>query len=207
MKKFLLLLLPLLFIGTYVSAYLSQEQKEAYEWAYSKWITTQPFEKANLNWYITRQALAKMIIKFYESMWWEIVYVSDPNACAFADKTSITEDLKPFAHAVCELWYMWVWVKNFNPKWTVTRAQFGTILSRVMFWEHFDGWTPYYQKHLEGLKNIWIINDISSPSINEKRGDIMVMLKKWYDDIQKDIEDVMKWNNSDGYNITVKEIY
>ena len=78
MKKFILLLLPLLAIS-FTSAYSSQEQKEAYERAYSKWITTQPFEKANLNWYITRQQLAKMLVRFYEARRWEIVYVSDPN--------------------------------------------------------------------------------------------------------------------------------
>jgi cbb3-type cytochrome oxidase subunit 3 len=50
MKKLAFLLcLPLLFIGTFVFAYTSQEQKEAYDWAYSKGITTQPIEKANLN--------------------------------------------------------------------------------------------------------------------------------------------------------------
>ena len=101
MKKLALLLLPLLTVWTFVFAYTSQEQKEAYDWAYSKWITTQPIEKANLNWYITRQALAKMLIRFHESRYWEVKLISDPNACAFLDKASITEDLKTFVHAAC----------------------------------------------------------------------------------------------------------
>ena len=190
MKKFILLLLPLLAIS-FTSAYSSQEQKEAYERAYSKWITTQPFEKANLNWYITRQQLAKMLVRFYEARRWEIVYVSDPNACPFTDKASITEDLKPYVHAACELWYMGVWIKKFNPTWKVTRAQFGTTLSRVMFWWHFDGWTPYYQKHLEWLKNKWIMDNISNPNTNEKRGDIMVILKKANDELDNEIKELM----------------
>jgi hypothetical protein len=191
MKKLALLLFPLLMIGTSVFSYSAQEQKEAYEWAYSKWITIQPLEKANFDWYITRQALSKMLIRFYEARWWEIVYISDPNACAFDDKDSIIEDLRPFVHAACELWYMWVWILNFNPMWTVTRAQFGTTLSRLMFWGHFDWGTPYYKKHLEGLKNSWIMDDISMPDVNEKRWDIMVMLKKANDVLDKEIDQLM----------------
>jgi hypothetical protein len=108
MKKLALLLLPLLTIGTFVFAYTSQEQKEAYDWAYSKGITTMPIEKANLNGYITRQALAKMLVKFHEARYGETVHISDPKACNFADKNSITEDLKEYVHAACEFEYMGV---------------------------------------------------------------------------------------------------
>ena len=41
------------------------ELEKAYQWAYASEITSQsPIEKANLNWYITRAQLAKMISSF-----------------------------------------------------------------------------------------------------------------------------------------------
>ncbi len=206
MKKLALLLLPLLTIGTFVFAYTA-EQKEAYDWAYSKWITTQPLEKADLDWNVTRQALAKMLIRFHESRYWEVKYISDPNACQFLDKGSITEDLKPFVHAACEFELMGVWTKYFNPLWSVTRAQFGTVLSRLLYWGNYDGWNPYYKKHLDALKKHWIMKYIDSPEMLEKRGDIMIMLKRANEVLDKEIEDLMNyWSNSDGYKITVKEI-
>ena len=60
-----------------------------------------------------------------------------------------------------------------------------------MFWWHFDGWTPYYQKHLEWLKNKWIMDNISNPNTNEKRGDIMVILKKANDELDNEIKELM----------------
>ena len=72
--------------------------------------------------------------------------------------------------------------------WNVTRAQFGTTLSRLLYWSNFDGWTPYYQKHLDYLKKKWIMENISNPNINEKRGDIMVMLKNANDELNNEIE-------------------
>ena len=205
MKKLVFLLLPFLLVGSFVFAYTSQEQKEAYDWAYSKGITTQPIEKANLNWYITRQALAKMLVKFHEARYGETVHISDPKACNFADKDKITEDLKEYVHAACEFEYMWVWTKYFNPMWNVTRAQFGTTLSRLLYWSNFDGWTPYYQKHLDYLKKKWIMENISNPNINEKRGDIMVMLKNANDELNNEIEWLIQ-GGSDPLNKLIQEL-
>jgi hypothetical protein len=40
----------------------------------------------------------------------------------------------------------------FQPLLVVTRAQFGTILSRLLYGETLNGGTPYYAKHLQALR-------------------------------------------------------
>ena len=47
----------------------TQEQKEAYEWAYQYRITTQPtIEAANLDGNLTREELAKMLTNYVENL-------------------------------------------------------------------------------------------------------------------------------------------
>jgi hypothetical protein len=50
------------------------------------------------------------------------------------------------------------------------------------------------------------MENISNPNMNEKRGDIMVMLKNANDELDKEIERLMN-NESDPLNMLVKEIY
>jgi hypothetical protein len=53
---------------SYTFAY-TQEEVEAYEWAYMYGITTQPtIEAANLDGNITRQAFAKMVVNYLENV-------------------------------------------------------------------------------------------------------------------------------------------
>ena len=53
------------------------------------------------------------------------------------------------------------------------------------------------------------MNNITSPNTNEKRGDVMVMLKKAYDDIEKELDDVAsgKSSSKDEYKVIINEIY
>ncbi|MBR6908180.1 hypothetical protein IKN40_07010 [bacterium] len=46
---------------------------------------------------------------------------------------------------------------------------------------------------------------IDSPEMLEKRGDIMIMLKRAYEVLDKEIEDLMN-NKSDPLNLLIKEI-
>jgi hypothetical protein len=49
----------------------TQEQHDAYQWAYKYGITTQPtIEAANLDWNLTRQAFAKMVVNYLEKAVW-----------------------------------------------------------------------------------------------------------------------------------------
>ena len=70
---------------------------------------------------------------------------------------------------------MWIWIDNFRPYENVTRSEFWTILSRLVFW--VSDWIPYYQTHLNTLKSNWIMNNID-PSKIEKRGNVLLMLMR-----------------------------
>lgn len=58
---------------------------------------------------------------------------------------------------------------KFNPSDTVTRAQFGTILSRVLRGDRYEGGAKYYTDHLAALKRVGIMTQISNPSMKEVR--------------------------------------
>jgi len=158
------------------------ELKEAYDWAYSKWITTQSIENSRFSSPITRQATAKMIVKFATDVLWKS---PDYNkACQFTDN-DITEDLKPYVTKSCQLDLMWQNTYKFNPMWNVTRAQFWTILSRILWWSQYNvsdsSSTPYYEKHLKALQDAKILWYISDPmNYVETRSNVLLMLLRAY---------------------------
>jgi hypothetical protein len=100
--------------------------------------------------------------------------------CEFSDvsdKLNIQYDL--WVVNSCQLWLMWQWISNFRPYDKVTRGEFGTILSRLLWWDKYNGWNPYYKKHVNQLNIRWIMNNTkNAEKINESRGNVMVMLKR-----------------------------
>lgn len=71
---------------------------------------------------------------------------------------------------------------TFDPNAIVTRAQFGTILSRVIRGSQYNGGNPYYSSHLLALKNENIMTKISNPTkVDEIRGYVMIMMKRAYE--------------------------
>ena len=69
---------------------------------------------------------------------------------------------------------------TFNPKEEVTRAQFGTTLSRLLYGNEYNTKqeSQRYTKHLAALKKSDIITDIKNPNRNELRGRVMLMLMR-----------------------------
>jgi len=60
---------------------------------------------------------------------------------------------------------------NFSPNNQVTRAQFGTTLSRALWGDIYnnDDGTNYYVRHLQALNHIDIMKKITNPFDLEKR--------------------------------------
>lgn len=180
MKKLLLLTIfsSLLFIS-YVKADFSWEYKDAYTWAFNNRITTQPtIYKANMDWEVTRIELAKMIsnyaINVLKKKW-------DTNKkCKFNDiSDKLDQKYDNWVKNACQLSLMWQWITNFRPYDKVTKAEFWTILSRLLYWNEFDvKYEAYYLWHLNQLLRVWIISNLEHPEKNEIRGNIMVMIKK-----------------------------
>ena len=82
----------------------------------------------------------------------------------------------------CQLELMWIHTVNyepipdFMPSKRVSRAEFGTVLSRVLWWNKYEGTNSnYYINHLNALKENNIITNIN-PNITEYRAWVFLML-------------------------------
>ena len=172
-------LLTLIFSVSFTKAAYVDEYPEAYKWAFKNWITTQKtIEKADMEWQITRIALSKMISNYATNVLKRKVDTS--KKCQFSDiSDKLNSDYDNWAARACQLWLMWQWITKFRPYDKVTRAEFATILSRLLYWTKYNGWTPYYQKHVNQLNIRWIMTNINNlEKVNESRGNVMVMLKR-----------------------------
>ncbi len=165
-----------------LSPLFSLELNEAYAYAYKIGITTaSTIQKANMEWTLIRQHLAKMISQFAIN-----VLHKKPNtalSCHFEDMEAQGTEMIFYAKLACQLWLMGVDTKNkpvasFNPNTEVTRAQFGTVLSRALRGTKYNGWKVYFTNHLNALKKATIMKNISNPLSLEVRGYVMLMMMR-----------------------------
>jgi len=73
---------------------------------------------------------------------------------------------------------MGVGIDHFNPNGLVTRAEFGTVLSRALYGDTYNDGDPYYVNHLQALKDAGIMTKIDTPSQLEVRGYVMLMMQR-----------------------------
>ena len=149
---------------------------------------------------LTRAELAKMVSKYAINILKKERNTNEE--CIFNDITNEL-DIKydnGITHA-CELWLMWQNIKEFRPNDWVTRAEFGTVLSRALWWNKNEWGSTYYENHLKALKAEWIMNKIDTPTNREIRWYVMLMLMRSIDDtpqiqkksdIDNQISDVIK---------------
>ena len=148
---------------------LTKEENEildAYEWAYEHNVTTMvTLNDANPEWIVTRGHLAKMVVNYAINVLWQQLPEKVPSECRWNDWRGDWEsdEIKDYAVKACSLWLMWLDMKKFSPKLRVTRAQFGTIMSRLLWWKKYAWGTPYYRKHLNALKLNNIMTQIWNP--------------------------------------------
>jgi len=69
---------------------------------------------------------------------------------------------------------------SFAPSATITRAQFATILSRLLYGNKYNTADAINRasKHLQALNKAGIITNISRPNMEEIRGYVMLMLMR-----------------------------
>ena len=161
----------------------STEFEQAYNFAKTyKITTTKTIEKAKMNTNITRIQMAKMLSYYAINVLWK-----KPDARRWIPKfNDVSNNLNnEYDNAVIlayQLWIMWINMpnNNFRPYDEVTRAEFATALSRLLYktqdWKY--SWTKYYyQPHIAKLYNEWIITN-TNPSMKEKRWYVMIMLMR-----------------------------
>ena len=160
----------------------TQEFQQAYEFAHEKWITTMPtINDANMNWKLTRIAMAKMLSQYaINVLWQKPANIVTPKFNDVTNKQNA--DYDDGVTLAYQLWIMWQNMpnNNFRPNDEVTRAEFATALSRMLYqtsdWEYKWTW-KYYLHHMEKLVKEWIITN-DNPNMKELRGYVMIMLMR-----------------------------
>ncbi len=97
--------------------------------------------------------------------------------CVFTDIATQSSEMKWYIIKACQLWLMGVGTKKFMPEDIVTRAQFGTVLSRMLYGSLYEWWNPYYFNHLQALQKNWVITTVN-PDLIEMRAYVMIMLQR-----------------------------
>ena len=160
------------------AASYSDELQGAYDYAYAIGITTQStIDTANMYGTLIRAHMAKMMVNYAT----EVLGLT-PNTsltCEFTDVANQTEELQGYIKEACQLGLMGQGINAFDPNGTVTRAQFGTVLSRALYGDTYNVDTnPYYAEHLAALKDAGIMTMIDNPSQVEVRGYVMLMMQR-----------------------------
>ncbi len=102
----------------------------------------------------------------------------------YGDYASADAETQQFMLEACAMGLMWrdgKWgtTKLFRRADSVSRAEFGTVLSRALRWTQYDRWWEnWYAGHLEALKTAWIMTKIDTPMMQEIRGYVMIMLMR-----------------------------
>lgn len=163
----------------------SAEVNEAYIWACQRWIIkSQTITWAKLWEFLNRAEMAKITTVFEMLELW-----SQPNrnkdCSAFADSMSwYNQEMKNYMITSCQLERMWIHtadytpIPDFMPRKFVSRAEFGTILSRILWWDKYEAEKNsryYYVDHLNKLKAAWILTDIN-PNLVERRSYAILMI-------------------------------
>ena len=163
----------------------TKEQKDAYTFAFKNGITTMnTIDKANMDWYIKRWHLAKMVVNYVTNVLWREIPSDIPAEClSWTDTYRESDEIKDYATKSCALWLMWIEVNHkFDPEKIVPRSQFGAVISRVLWWDKYNlvhtKEKPRYTDHLNALKDEWIMTKIDNPKMQEKRWYVMIMLMR-----------------------------
>lgn len=154
-----------------------QEFIDAYNFAYKNWITTKTsIYDAKMYSPLIRIQMAKMLSYYAINILWK-----RPDVSKWMIKfDDISNELnKKYDNAITlayQLGIMWQNIKDnkFRPYDKVSRAEFATALSRLLYW--IEDWeVRYYEPHLIKLYNKWIIKN-KDPKLEEKRWYVMIIL-------------------------------
>jgi hypothetical protein len=160
----------------------------AYEWVKNHGITpANTYETARISDAIIRAEMAKMISVFATKLLHKSPDAEKVACTQFIDLDQADDELQPYIVESCQLGLMGMngdgvgVQEEFFPTRTITRAEVGTILSRLLRGATYATQSSnetYYGRHLQALKNAGIIKVISQPEMLELRGNIFLMLLK-----------------------------
>lgn len=160
------------------------EYNAAYEFGFMYGLTTMPScVEANMDGTLLRKHAAKMLSKYAVT-----VLGKEPNmsrTCTFSDMSSEDEEMKNYAALACQLWLMGLAadgttpLTEFNPDGAVDKAQFATMLSRLLYGNTYNGNTTCrYCDHVAALQKAGIITITSDLTIPLRRAYALIMLMR-----------------------------
>ena len=159
----------------------TEEFKDAYTFAKSNQITTQPtIKEAKMYTDMTRIEMAKMMSYYAMNILWQTPDISKWTIKFRDVTTAMDRQYNNWVTLSYQLWIMWINMEDnmFRPKDKVTRAEFATALSRMLYKTEDGKWgIKYYEPHIATLYNKWIINN-TNPKLVEKRWYVMTMLMR-----------------------------
>ena len=162
--------------GSTVWSPFTPEFNQAYQFAFDHGITTMPtIEEANMTGTLIRSHMAKMITNYAIKVLGKTL--DTWAVCVFDDIANETPELQMYIKLSCQLWLMGINITSFSPNTEVTRAEFGTVLSRTIYGTLYNGGVPYYLNHLKALQDHSIITD-TNPDLQELRAYVMLMLMR-----------------------------
>ena len=134
---------------------------------------------------LLRWHLAKIAVNYAVNVLWRETPTKIPSRCVWWDNESDweSEEIKDYARKACALWLMGLYVEDFLPNKVVSRAEFWTVLSRLLWWDAYNvidtSNMPYYELHLKALKDASIMTQIDNPlGRRELREWVRVMLRR-----------------------------
>lgn len=182
MKKLFSIAAVVALLSTFVTpnafaATYSTELEGAYDYAYGIGITTQSsIDGANMYGNLVRSHMAKMMVNYAKEV---LGKTADTSAtCSFTDISNESAELQGYIKEACQMGLMGVGITAFRPNDAVTRAEFGTVLSRALWGDANNGGEPYYVDHLDALKDAGVMTNISNPTMKEVRGYVMLMMQR-----------------------------
>ena len=159
-----------------LSNWYSREFNNAYVFAYRNWITTMDnISKGNMNWPLTRIAMAKMLANYAVNVLGKKPDIAKIPHFWDVDK-KLDGDYNNWVTLAYQLWIMWVGIDKFRPYDLVNRWEFGTALSRMLYGLADWKWA-YYEPHLAKLKELGVISN-DNPNLGELRWYVMLMLMR-----------------------------
>jgi len=159
----------------------TEEFYDAYNFAKSNWITTkETIQDAKMYTELTRIQMAKMMSQYAMNVLGQTPDISKWTIKFYDVPEKLNKEYDNAVTLAYQLGIMWLNMKNnnFRPRDPVTRAEFATALSRMLYHTEDGTWkVKYYEPHIATLYNKWIINN-TNPKLVEKRWYVMLMLMR-----------------------------
>jgi len=177
MKKILSLFVAIL-IAFWANITFAQEIDEAVTFMHDKGLTKYvAVTEYNPDGLLTREQAAKMLVQFSTDV---LGKTTESNQiCNFSDLNQADTEFQDYISKACKLWiFKWKivkWVLVFDPKANISRAEFITVVIRVVKWMMDETTSPWWIKYYEAGRDAGIVTN-PEITVNITRWDSALIL-------------------------------